>query len=1090
MNPYKKKIISIRSKYFLIKAFESLLLLLSIIIILFVSSNFLINIFENDYSSLKLIVVIFKLLSLIAIIFCVIKSISNYHSLEYIAKHISNIFPKQNEVILSSLELEKAKGKLHYSDEIIDANIDLANKIADKIKFKEVFHNKTLFQLVKIFSFVFVIFLLSFFINKNAFYTSYSAIIDIERFAPKYDTEIHITPGNIILLKGSSQKIQIENYYSELSYTFNYEINRRWKSVNLTKNYYTLYNIDDSLKYYVQNEFAQSDTFIITVLEKPTIRKLSVYYTFPEYSKLSNKIEEESSGNIIALKGTKIKFELLVNNSLQDYRIIFSDGQTRKLEKFNDFQYSVSFIIDKSLSYHFYLEDILHNKNHPIERTIYAEEDFPPQVEILFPAEDKILAQNLKEDIGFIASDDFGISELQITFKKNYEEYNFIPIISGVQKDIEGTSIKGTYTFDVNNSNLLPGDVIFYYLLVYDNCTIPERQTGKSKIYLLKFPSIEELYNEIHREQEEKYHNLSENLEQAQKTKEKFDELRRKFLKTEEFDWEEKEDLKSILKKQEEYAKKAEQTAEDYKKFIEQIEKNRAVSNETLEKLKQIQEIMQEITTPELKDAMKKLQEAMQKITPEQMKEALNNFKLSQEEFLKKLEETLNLLKSIKLEQDMQKCLQQAEELEKLQEELNKKTNEMIEQNENLNKLSNEQKDISDKYDNLKKNMEELIKELTENKELLAAKELQKALEQAAQDNLSENLEQGTQQLQANNSQNLQSMQKSIKGGFSQLKQSIQIAQNKMQSAMQGKFQSLIEKALFELIYFSEKQEKILDSKYTAYDILDTEVAMYDGIKNTINQLYSMPLIMLAINPKFPAHTAETFNKFEQMFEQIKDRRNYNVQKDKQDIYVSINRMIIDLLQSQNQMPQGGGGGMQQLLQQLQQMSAGQSSINLLTQAIFEQMMMQQGQRLTPGQRNMLNRIAANEREIKENLERILKEFPEAEKLLGNLENIKDDIKEVLKKLDKGIIDKDLIEKQQRILSRLLDAQRSIHRRDFSKKRESKTPEEQEYQTPDSLRIDIEHIQVKDILKFINENYPEEYHRLIKEYLERIQNEK
>ena len=1086
MNPYKKKINSLRTEYFLTKVLENLLLLSSIILILSVGSNFVINALENDYSILSIIVIIFKSLSLIAILFYIIRIILSFHSLEYIAKKIANIHPEQNEIILSSLEFENDKSKTFYSDEIINANIKLANEIADRIKFKDIFPYKKLLYSLKIFSFILCISIISFIINQESYDTFYTAITNIEGFAPKYDREIKVFPGDIVLLKGTNQKIQIENYYSELNYTLNYEQNLRWKSVDLNKNYYIFYNINDSIRYYIQNDFAKSDSFIINILEKPTIKRLTVYYSFPSYSKLSNKVEEDASGNIIALKGTKIKLTLVVNNNLLEHRIVFSDGQTKVLEKIDDFLYSTAFTVDKSLSYHFYLEDILNNKNQIIERTIYAEEDIPPRVEILFPAEDKILAQNLKEDIEFLATDDFGISELQIVFKKNNEEYSSRTI----QKDMEQTSLKGTYTFDINDQNLLPGDVIFYYLIVYDNCTIPDRQSDKSKIYLLKFPSIEELYEEIQAQQEDKYKNLQETLNDAQKQKDKFDEIRRKFLKTEEMDWKEKEDLKSVLKNQKELAKKSAETAEEYKKFIDQIEKNKAVADETLEKLKQIQEIMEEIATPELNEALKRLQNAMQNINPEQMKKALNNFKFSQEEFLKKLEETLNLLKSIKLEQDMQKCLQQAEELEKLQKELNKKTGEKVEENKNLSDLAGEQEDISEKCDNLQNNLENLSKELTDNREKLAAQELQKALEQMEKDKLPENLENATQQMQNNNPMGLCSNQSSIQQSFSQLKQSIQMAQSMMQSAMQAQFQTLIEQALFELIYFSKQQEIILDKKYTSYDILDKEVGIYEGIKNSINHLYSMPLIMLVINPKFSAHTAETLSQLESIFEKISERRNYNVQKDKNEIYTSINKMIIDLLQSQSQMSQckSGGGGMQQLMQQLQQMSQGQMAINFLTQALLEQMM-QQSQGLTPQQRNMLDRIIGNEKQIKENLERLLRDFPEAEKLLGNLENIKEEIKEVIKKLEKGIIDKELIEKQQRILSRLLDAQKSIHRRDYSKRRESKSPEQQEYKIPDSLKIDTKTIQVKDILKFINENYPEEYHRLIKEYLERIQNE-
>ncbi len=51
--------------------------------------------------------------------------------------------------------------------------------------------------------------------------------------------------------------------------------------------------------------------------------------------------------------------------------------------------------------------------------------------------------------------------------------------------------------------------------------------------------------------------------------------------------------------------------------------------------MKQIHELMKEISSPELEEAMKELQRQMGKLTPEQMKNAMNNFQFSQEEFNK-----------------------------------------------------------------------------------------------------------------------------------------------------------------------------------------------------------------------------------------------------------------------------------------------------------------------------------------------------------------------------------------------------------------------------------------------------------------------
>lgn len=1086
MHFYKKKLRSIRRSFFLAKAGENLLLLFSMLLVIFLCTSFLVLTFQNNYNALHVTVNISKILSILIITFFIIRIIRSYPSLHTISAWLSNRYPQYHEAFQSSLELESMDLNPHYSKEIIDATISQADKYAMGLSSGAIINKKEIFQPVKIFIGIFCIALLSFIITPQTFILCFAALQDVEQFAPHYDSEIYVSPGNTTLLRGTNQTITIENFYPELAYTLNFEKSKRWETIKLTADNYTLYNIDGDISYYVDNEISASDTFHIKVLEKPVIKRLDITYLYPSYSRLPQKTENNASGNIIALKGTEVHLALTVNNELVDYRIVFSDGTTWKLGKIGDFQYATSFTVEKNETYHFYLEDILNNTNQPIEYTVYAEEDIPPRIEILAPAKDKILAQSMTEDIEFLATDDFGVSEIQIVFKKNDGDYT----ARTIQENTNQTTVRATYTFDVGDQNLLPGDAIFYYLTASDNCTVPEPQTSKSKIYLLKFPSIEELYDEIQKEQDDKYKDLASTLEEAEKNKQKFEELRRKFLKQEEFTWEEKEDIKEILQKQEQFAQKAEEIAESYKEFIDELEKNRAVSSETLEKLRQLQEIMEDIVTPELQEAMKKVQEAMEQITPEQMRKALDEFKFSMEEFNRKLDETLDLLKSIQLEQEMQKYLQQAEELEKLQQELNRQTGEYIANQKNLQDLSYKQQEISDQYEKLTNDLEEFSDQLSQKNERRAAEELQEALEELDKEELSQMLQDASQQMSANNAKNLQSTQGSILQNFERLRESIQSAQGMMQMAMQAQIASMIERALNELIYFSYEQEKILDSKYTAYDIFDVEVAIYEGLKNCVNRLFSVPQMMLLVSPQFSRHTAETLNRFEKMFELIQDRRNYNVQPHKQAIYSSINVMIIDLLQSQSQM-QGGGGGMQTLLQQLQKLSESQGSINLLTQALLEQMItqMQLSQGLSPQQRQMIERLARDEQRIKENLERILHEFPEAEKLLGNLEDVKKDIEEVLNKLDKGVIDEEVIRKQERILSRLLDAQKSVHQRDFSKKREAQTPQEQFYEVPDTLYIETQSIQIKDILKAINENYPEEYHRLIKEYLQRIQNE-
>jgi hypothetical protein len=79
-----------------------------------------------------------------------------------------------------------------------------------------------------------------------------------------------------------------------------------------------------------------------------------------------------------------------------------------------------------------------------------------------------------------------------------------------------------------------------------------------------------------------------------------------------------------------------------------------------------------------------------------------------------------------------------------------------------------------------------------------------------------------------------------------------------------------------------------------------------------------------------------------------------------------------------------------------------------------------------------------------------------------------------------------VIEKQERILSRLLDAQKSIHKRDYSKKRKAEQSEVENWQLPEDLELQFEKLKQKALLKENYENYPLQYQKIIREYLKKL----
>jgi len=113
----------------------------------------------------------------------------------------------------------------------------------------------------------------------------------------------------------------------------------------------------------------------------------------------------------------------------------------------------------------------------------------------------------------------------------------------------------------------------------------------------------------------------------------------------------------------------------------------------------------------------------------------------------------------------------------------------------------------------------------------------------------------------------------------------------------------------------------------------------------------------------------------------------------------------------------------------------------------------------------------------------------EAQKQTAAINKMIEELESIVNDLKMGRVNRELIEKQERILSRLLEAQKSIHKREFSKKRKAENSEIDEWDLPENLELEFDKMWQKALLNEDYKNYPKEYQELIKEYL-KILNEK
>ncbi|HXG01042.1 MAG TPA: chromosome partitioning protein ParA, partial [Bacteroidota bacterium] len=193
----------------------------------------------------------------------------------------------------------------------------------------------------------------------------------------------------------------------------------------------------------------------------------------------------------------------------------------------------------------------------------------------------------------------------------------------------------------------------------------------------------------------------------------------------------------------------------------------------------------------------------------------------------------------------------------------------------------------------------------------------------------------------------------------------------------------------------------------------------------------------------------------------------------------------------QGMMQAGGQGmGMAGFMQRLQQLTGQQQGINQGTQNL---------QGMSQQQLAELGRLAAEQGMVRKSLEQLAKEAAqsgELSKMLGDLNRIAQDMREVQTDLAQGNVNPETLKKQERILSRLLDSQRSARERDFERRRRAQTGANVTRKSPADIDLNAQEGRSRlqqDLQKALEEGYARDYQELIRRYyeaLEKLEREK
>jgi hypothetical protein len=1081
------------------------------------------------------LMILCTLLLIISGYFFFIRILIKRTSIDQIAFKIEQYFPELQDRLISSLQLWRkiSENKYSYSENLIRMVVEEARAIFSGLDKSKIFSDeikklkRSLLLLIAVLA-PLIVLIIVFPVIVDRSVQAFMNPFEDDRLLVSVEIS-KVSPGNITIqpredveiiaeVKGTApEEAVLHVKYTEAEWQM--MVLKRQGSPLIGKVSYSakLSNIKQSMEYYVSVLNTESSKYQIKVAQKPVISNLQVALYYPKYLNYPSQKLSPNVGDISAPVGTKIVIGAESSKDIASAFMVFDygEGQSESLEtkpRMTVLQLrnlNGSFMVKKSGTYHILVTDTdgLNNSD-PIKYSINAIADQPPRVNITIPGKNVTLDSNMVIPLQADIQDDHGIANVRLHYQiEGQENKNIVPLGNFTPQQ---ANVSVEYIWDLKPIQLFPEDVITYYMEATDFDNVSGPNVGKSNVYTARFPSLYEIYKQTENEQEAQKSEMEDILSKQDDVKKAVDNIIKELKNKDEMEWSDKKELEKVTELQKKVEEKMDSVAKQIDKTTKKMEENPLVNTDILKKVQELRDLINELATDEMKQIMKKLSEAVDKVNLSDQQKDLMSANIKQEELMEKLDRAINLFKNMQTQQKLDVAANLAKELERQQAETLQKTEQLADDNpKDIELRANE---LASREDRIKKQLEELqndLKELVdESKDTRpdVSKMLENVDSKSEKSQTPEQLQKASDELKSSNTSKSMPFQKQALSNLSQLQKDLNDVAEASKGIDGAETVNALREAVRKGLFISNRHEEITQSVASVKgdsekmlpkekELMDSlaadQLVLADGTNKIAIELKKLSNKNMAIDTEMVWELERAANGMERASKAMEDKMPTLAEPIQRNTLATINRSIEKMLDSIDQinsqaMPMMS---MDDYLEQLRQLAEQQSQVNKSTQDT-ENQMRRQGS--TPSLQDLLQQLAVEQSLIKDASERLASKLDEKAQTMGSLEEVAKEMQEVEKTLQEGYVDKETLDKQKRILTRLLEYEKSMKNQDYDKKREAKVGRDYVIEKPSGeLPPDANRIPKQLDTMFTpspKEQWPTQYRELIKMYYKSLSN--
>ncbi len=1106
------KIQNFVKRYYWNELLKGSLLFLCIVLAAFIAIV-LLEYFSFLNSTVRLVLLIFFILltsvtTIVYIIIPIIKLLGLGKQLtsSEIASIIGRHFPEIDDKLLNLFQLQQMEKRGAVSSEILEAAIERKSEALTPFPFLKAIPIKKSIKYAKWAVIPCFLFLLIAVVKSEMITEPTKRVVNYntyyERPAPykilvtNNELEAYQNDDYTVNVKVEGEEVPQELFiqYGNVSYKCQKKSNAHFE--------YTFTNLQRDINFQLSSEEVLSAPFSLKVFPKPLTISYVLELNYPTYTqKISETID--NNGDATVPEGTQLTWKVYTKNT-DAVQFLMGDTLERLSAEGDNFLYSLR--ARETFSYalvnenqHLISKDTLAHAIHIIKDQ-YPEIIVQQQIDSVFA--DRIYFKgNIEDDYGFTS----------LHFVYNHYNNNNETVAENKQFPIEikrGTTIQDFfYYFDAGTLGLTAGDRVEYYFAVSDNDGVNGAKTSHSKQEVFILKTQEQIEDELRLANQNSKTAMEDLIDESAKLIKDIEKLRQQLMQQKELDWQDKKNLEALLEQYNNLNEKIEQAKNEQELNQFKEEKYNDTSAEIMKKQQELQKRMEDILTDEMKEMMQKMQEMMQEMNKDQMQEAMQKMQLSSEDINKSLDQQLQLFKQLEFEKKFEETLEKARNLAEEQRELQQKTEQKGAQKE---ALKQQQDALNQKYNELRNEMKSLEQMNRQLEEPIKMSPFNQEKEQIAT-----KMEEASQSLQKNNKNKAAESQGEAADDMEELADKMEQEKNEEENEDIAEDIESLRQILDNLIKISINQEQVMgrlkgmSSKSPSLnDVIRDQYNIQDYMRLIDDSLSALARRQPTVQPFIQKEVTKGRNYLESTQTNLANRHLQQSLSNQQFALTSMNNLALMLAESLKEMNEkkkesdgkcnkkgGKGSSSGKKSGKSKPSSAKELQQQLNRQMEALQKSMEQGQKQGQTQPSMSQmseqfaRMAAQQEAIRKMMQEYNNEL-KSETGSGDksIEQMMKEMEQTEKDLVNRIINRQTINRQKNIETRLLQSEKAQMEREKEEKREA-TEARKKYEPtpPEEWNIDKQSQQQMEMLKTIPPSLQYYYREKINQYFYRIE---